>query len=519
MKANTDALSIWEEHESCLSYNETIELSDTVKKNEDFYIGDQWEGVNAPDLDHPTFNFLQRVVSFFIAMIVSDDVGVAFSPFDDDAGNIAICSMLENEVSKVIERGKAKNKGQMVIRNSAVDGDGCFYLWFDADSGKDGNIEIELMDNTKVEFSNPYCGDPQKQPYIILVQRLPVDTVKDMMERNKCPQVDIDNVRSEYAGYYGEDKDGADLVTVLTKLYKQDGRVWFTKVTKDVTVQKPTDTKISRYPLAWMNWLPVKNSYHGHAAVTGLITNQIYVNKLMAMAMEHQKRLAFPKLFYDMTKIREWTNRVGESIGVAGDPNTAVASTFRGADMSNQVLEVVDRTINYTRDFMGASDAALGNVRPENTSAIIAVQKASSAPLELQRMSYYQFWEDTVLIVLDMIKAYYGTRNVYMNVAEDVRELVPFDFSKLDYDTMRIKVDVGAASYWSEIVEAQTADAMFKSGVITDALTYLEAVPNGYIRNKNKLMETLKQKQREAEASQQQAALAGLQTQNGGAAV
>jgi len=55
---------------------------------------------------------------------------------------------------------------------------------------------------------------------------------------------------------------------------------------------------------------------------------------------------------------------------------------------------MVDRTINYSRDMMGASDAALGNVKPENTSAILAVQKASSAPLELQRLAFYQFVED-----------------------------------------------------------------------------------------------------------------------------
>ncbi|MFQ7004766.1 MAG: hypothetical protein ACLRRT_14530 [Ruthenibacterium lactatiformans] len=48
--------------------------------------------------------------------------------------------------------------------------------------------------------------------------------------------------------------------------------------------------------------------------------------------------------------------------------------------------------IEYTRDTMGASDAALGNVTPDNTSAIIAVQKATSMPLELQRQDFTVLW-------------------------------------------------------------------------------------------------------------------------------
>ena len=34
--------------------------------------------------------------------------------------------------------------------------------------------------------------------------------------------------------------------------------------------------------------------------------------------------------------------------------------------------------MQFTKEFSGATDAALGSVRPDNTSAIIALQKASS---------------------------------------------------------------------------------------------------------------------------------------------
>ena len=61
----------------------------------------------------------------------------------------------------------------------------------------------------------------------------------------------------------------------------------------------------------------------------------------------------------------------------------------------------------------GANDAALGNVKnPENSSAIVAVQTANAAPLALTKIAYYQFVEDYERVLIDMMHAYYGMRQV-----------------------------------------------------------------------------------------------------------
>ena len=53
-KANAD--EIWREYSDGVDYNESIGLYETVRKNENFFIGNQWEGVNAPDLEKPVLN-------------------------------------------------------------------------------------------------------------------------------------------------------------------------------------------------------------------------------------------------------------------------------------------------------------------------------------------------------------------------------------------------------------------------------------------------------------------------------
>jgi hypothetical protein len=172
--------------------------------------------------------------------------------------------------------------------------------------------------------------------------------------------------------------------------------------------------------------------------------------------------------------------------------------------MSPQVMEVVDRTVAMTRDFMGASDASLGNVKPDNTSAIIAVQQASEIPLELKRMGFYQFVEDYVRIIVDIMRADYGIRLVKAEVpavsqsetsglppSGPVYSVFPFDFSTLEYLDLELRVDVGAAAYFSELMQIQTLDNLYEKGIITDPADYVRNIPDKYLKGKNKLIEKL----------------------------
>ena len=133
MDAGSPALSpekIWEEYERGVSYNTELGLYDTVRQNENFFIGKQWEGVLAPDLDKPTFNILKRVVSYFISTIASDDVSAQVSAFSDETPSTdALLRAVSSEFDRVIENNRLKAKNRDCIRDAAVDGDACLYIW------------------------------------------------------------------------------------------------------------------------------------------------------------------------------------------------------------------------------------------------------------------------------------------------------------------------------------------------------------------------------------------------------
>ena len=187
MGKTIDPRKVWEEYQRGVEYNTAIDLYETVHRNENFYIGKQWEGVNAPDLPKPTMNFLKRVVSYFVAMLASDDISVSLTPFMPDAQKQQLLDLAADEIDAIFEADKTKSKNRVLLRNAAVDGDACLYVWFDpdAETGQEarGRIRTEIVENINVLFSNPYSDDLQGQRSIIIVQRKTLEDVKEESDR------------------------------------------------------------------------------------------------------------------------------------------------------------------------------------------------------------------------------------------------------------------------------------------------------------------------------------------------
>lgn len=523
--------SVFGELEKGIAFNNQINLYDTVENNENFYIGKQWEGVQSNGLPTPVFNFIKRVVMYLVASTSTDNLKISASPLSS-AGIPSkrevedLCRVVNAQFEALFEQNKVAKRIRDFMRNAAVDGDGCIYTWFDptVETGQaaKGAIRMELLENTRVIFGNPNCREVQEQPYILVVRRMELDKVKRRAkafggdpEDTFKPDTDENNDRFDAM------TDGK--ATVVTRLWLDPERktLWGIECTRDGVVRPQWETGQTLYPIVWLPWDYVQNCYHGQAAVTGLIPNQIFVNKAYAMSMISLMTTAYPKIVYDKTRISKWNNGVGQAIGVNGGDVSSVAKAIDPATISPQISQFIESAINYTKEFMGATDAALGDTRPDNTSAIIALQKASSVPMELTKQNLFQCIEDLGNIWLDMMRVYYGTRYVELPARQDVNlpQLplgteapaleqalsgagpVLFDFgTMLSQVPLSLKLDVGGSSYWSEIAQMQTLDNLLMNGQI-DIVDYLERVPNGYIVNQQALIDKLKGQRQQMSAS------------------
>ena len=512
---NVTPQTVWAEFERGCSFKSELDLYETVRANENFYIGKQWEGVQANGLPTPVFNFIKRIILYLVSSTSTDNIKMAASPLSStgmaEAADLGRVSEIINaQFEALFEQNKLGKQSREFMRNAAVDGDGCIYSWFDpgVETGQtaQGSIRTEILENTRVIFGNPNDRDVQSQPYILVSRREMLDDVKEQAE--KYGGDDTENIiadSDEANDLYDGMTDGK--VTTVTRFWKKDGKIMAVKVVNHATVRPEWDTKMKLYPLVWMNWDYIPNCYHGQAAVTGLIPNQIFVNKMFAMTMISLMTTAYPKVVYDRTRIARWESGVGKPIPVNGGDVSNVAKAIDPAVVSPQISQFIELAISLTKEFMGATDAALGDTRPDNTSAIIALQKASAVPMEMTKQNFFQCIEDLGRIWLDQMRAYYGTRYVDLKPTEEEKQAMmmaglvprddpvptPFDFSVLEKVPLSIKLDVGGSAYWSEIAQLNTLDNLLMNGQI-NVVDYLERVPNGYISNQQELIQTLRER-------------------------
>lgn len=507
MSKRLDHETIWKKYQKGLDFNNRIDLRANVETNENFYIGKQWEGVKSNGLPTPVFNFLKQIVQHQVASITSDNIKMNASPLQAAANDTELeklTQIVNDEFAALFERNKVTTLLREYARNAAVDGSGCLFSYWDGDND---TVCTEVLENTRVYFGNPNDKSVQSQPYIIIARRQMLDEVKDYAEEHDCK--DVEAIKADT-----DDNQSAmdalvdDKVTTLLYLWKdkETGSVHAIEAVKSVIIREEYDMKIRLYPLTWLPWDYVQDCYHGQALITGLIPNQQFVNKAYAMAMVSLMMSAFPKIVYDRNRVTKWTNQVGAQIGVNGDV-TNIARVLEPAQISPQVAQFIASAIEHTQSFTGATAAALGNTRPDNTSAIIALQRAASIPSEITKQNLYQSIEDLGRIYMEFMAHYYGKRKVdvpaetimpanllqFAMVPQTQTMQVDFDFGVLVDTPMFIKLDVGASAYWSEIASMQTLDNLLQLGQI-DIVDYLERIPDGYISKRQELLQKYKAK-------------------------
>ena len=469
---------------------------------------------------------MKRVVGFTVSSTTTDNINVVASPLAATPATdelIEPVRIVNDEFAALTERNRIPKLLRAFTRDAAVDGDGCTYTFWDASAdnknGRKGEIRTEIIENTRVFFGNPNDRQVQSQPYIQIVSREITRRVKLRAKQNGMDNWEAIEPDDEATGAMDSAKSTDDKTTVLLTLWRDEetDEIWAYESTKDSGVREPWNLGIRLYPITWLNWDYVKDCYHGQAMITGLIPNQISVNQLYSMTVIHGKRAAFPKVVYNKTLVSKWDNRVGAAIGIAGGDINNVAKIIEGSPLNPQISNLITQLVKETEESMGATGTAMGEGRADNTSAIIALQRAAATPTELTKQNLYESVEDLFRIYLEFMAEYYGKRTVDVDPDEQMIQAaamlgvqVPdklqaeFDFSMLKDHPMTIKLDVGASSYYSEIASIQTLDNLLRDGHI-NVIQYLERIPDGYIPARRALVQELKSQQ-----AAQQAQMAGM---------
>lgn len=531
----------WEQYQKGLEYHSKIRLLPTADKNERFYAGRQWEGLNTSKLSLIVLNVIKRIIDFKIAVILSDNITMQFSAegVADSTKNeqqIAwrkMASVLSTYAKTTWENLKVDAMSEDGILDAALSGDLISY-WFlneKAVVGTDtmGNPIKGGLDGEKIDSCNCMFGDPNDdrindaygpvQPYIILAFRRQVKDVKREAKENGIPQEEIDLITAddETTNQMG-DRAKTELETngddgkciVLLKLWPDEGQIpeanygkrvtiWAKKSTRQANVRKEWDTELHRYPVAMMNWHKRKNSIHGEADVTSMIPNQIEINRTASMIARWVRLHGFPKIIYDSSRIPAWSNEFAFAQPVNGEVGGA-AQYIQATNISAAVMEFMTWFIQITKEMAGANESALGESSPTNTSAIIVNSKSATIPLNPIKHRFYQYIEDVGLIWEDFWLTKFAKYGEIMLPINNEIGSIPFNTKLLEGARLKLKIDVGPSNQWNEAAAAQTLDNLLQRRLI-DFVEYLKRLPNGLIPDRQGLIEA-----REGAEAQQRAA-------------
>ena len=507
--------TIWNLYEKGRNYHRMTGIYTDTDRNYRFYNGNQWEGAKLGDVEPVQKNFIKPIVKYKCSVIHDNLYAINYSSqnFENQAFRKQAeryCDLLNGYASRIWEKDKMDFKGRRITKDSAINDEGIIYVNFDEEKMIPIN---EIVKKNDIYYGNENDDDIQNQPYILIRKRLPVVNAIELalnagMSEDKKDLIIGDNDTFEESGEAAK-KELDDMVTVVYKMYKQEGTVHFSIATRWVDIAEDVDTGLSLYPIAHFNWEEKEGSARGEGEVRYLIPNQIEVNRTEVRRVLTVKYQAYPQKVVDVSKISnpQALNTVGGLIRTNGQPVDdvhKVVGTIPPAQMSPDVKQLQEDLIQVTRDLAGAGDTATGQVNPESASgrAILAVQQASQAPMTEQKESYKNFVEDIARIWLEYLIVY-SENGVNMEekytdptTGEEAVRIVNVPQTALQQLQAMVKIDVTPKGVYDKFAQEQTIENLLTLGFFSaqrvgELKTYAEVLDDDSVAPKIKIMEAI----------------------------
>lgn len=503
---------------------------------ERFKAGDQWPKPTerTKNLPRPVFNIIKYIQNHKVSSVMNENVKMLFSPqeyLDDveiqDEAVIKKAQMAQQAGEMFTkysdttwENIKQDELNEEALESASNIGTGIWHYYWDNERKGGlttpwiGEMAGEVVDAINVFFGNPQQRRVQKQPWIIISSREQLDEVKRTAKANKLSQDKIDmitadkDVQSEgYDRAKVEVGEGAK-VTVLTKYWKEDGKIFFKKEASGQTFKPRTDTGFTLYPIVVMQWERRKKSIHGVGDTEGIIPNQKAINFLSAMQLLSVQLTGWPKMVYNPQYIdsKSLNNDPGQPIPDTSPVGIKSIEYLNPGPVSSLASGLVEAFMDYTKQLSSAQDAATGDMKSGdlNARAIMMLQKAAGVPIESIKKRLYRAMEDIGRVWEQFWKVKYNT-NRRVNLKDDEGKEYSAEFNGSDYADidLNLKIDIGPASTYSEELMMASLDRLYDKDAI-DLEDYLEFAPKNVIPFKDRLLKKIRAAKEQQAATEAQ---------------
>lgn len=527
---------VWQLYQRGKSYLYMMNVYSDTDKNHRMYNGNQWEGLKIKSIEPVQLNFIKPIVKYKVAVINQNLWGIVYNPdnFEEDFRDTAsqLCKLLNQKAANIWEKDRMDMKVRKISKESAINDEAPMYLRYDTD--KDMPIS-EIISKNDIYYGDENNSEIQSQPYILIRQRKSVIEARRIAENEGVAKEELEKIigdnqtweeAGEQAKYEVDDK-----VTIITKFYKNNGRVYYTMSTRYLDIIKDKNSGLTRYPIVHMLWEDKAGSARGEGEVRNLIPNQLEVNKTLMRRALVAKQTAYPQKIAKVDSIENpnAVDTVGGTIKVKGKEVEDVKKMFavtQPTQMSPDVEALQNDLIKTTRELAGAGDITTGSVNPESASgkAILAVQNASQQPLVEQMAALKDFIEQVALIWLDMIITYNPNGMILQDKSVDQitgqETITPIKVNEEALAKLKasVKIDITPISAYDKYAQELSIENLLKGGwfspdKIGQLETYVEALPDNSTMPKQQLIEIIKKVKAKQEYIAQIQAQMQMQTQ------
>jgi len=525
-KLQTD---IWQKFELSKDYEDKKRLLQRTERNWNFFVGNQWKGLNSFGEELPVLNFIKTIVQYKISSVAQNAMTAYYSDMENRPELAEVYKALNLYWRQCWEKSKMNEMCWRMLKSAAIQGDSYFY-WHD------GNTldPPQIIPNTSIHFADENIDDIQDQPYIIIEERWDLEAVKKYAKENGVSEEDIKLIsaddKTERQLYNKEEV--RDKVTVLLYMTRNDDGVVETGRSTEAVIIEPLEAKINQngvgqikgnltvYPVINYVWEALPNTARGVGEVEMLIPNQLELNKTLARRSMAVKMAAYPRLAYDATAVGnpEDLDKVGAPIAVQGGSAQSInqmIAYLNPANISSDALQLSNDLLQTTKDLAGASDYALGNINPEQASgtAIIAVRDQSQVPLNEQVSRFKQFVEDVSLLWVDLWIVF-NSDGITFEYEDENGQKIPVSLTQEDLEGLKptVMIDVSPDNQWTKLAEQQSLDTLLQLGQIT-LEEYIECTPENSSVPKGKLQQVMNKRKAQQMQMEQQMMMQQAQNQ------
>lgn len=516
-KLKTD---IWQKFEKSKDYEDKKRLLQRTERNWNFFVGNQWKGLNSFGEELPVLNFIKTIVQYKISSVAQNAMTAYYSDMEMRPEVTEVYKALNLYWRQCWEKSKMNEMCWRMLKSAAIQGDSYFY-WHDGNTLE----PPQIIPNTSIHFADENIDNIQEQPYIIIEERWSLEEVKKYAKENGVSEEDLKLINSDNETerqLYNKD-EVTDKVTVLLYMTRNENGVVETGRSTEAVVIEPLEAKVNQngvgeikgnltvYPVINYVWEALPNTARGVGEVEMLIPNQLELNKTLARRSMAVKMAAYPRLAYDATAVGnpEDLDKVGAPIAVQGGSAQSInqmIAYLNPANISGDALQLSNDLLQTTKDLAGASDYALGNINPEQASgtAIIAVRDQSQVPLNEQVSRFKQFVEDVSLLWVDLWIVF-NSDGITFEYEDENGMKIPVTLSQEDLEGLKptVMIDVSPDNQWTKLAEQQSLDTLLQLGQIT-LEEYVECTPDNSSVPKGKLQQVMNKRKAQQATMEQQ---------------